>query len=87
VKQKQFFWCGRPGFQLHFIQVLVLIECFYLALYVLTFAYRVNQEFDHEPGFVSFLFHLLLLAPPVFVIFGLLPLLLPVFSLLSHVEV
>jgi hypothetical protein len=67
--------------------VLVLIECFYLALYVLTFAYRVNQVMSDQPGFVAFLTHLLLLTPPLLVIFALLPLLLPVFSLLSHVEV
>jgi len=81
-----FFWFNSQVFTLRAIQILVLVECFYMALYVLVFIHRINLVTEGWSSLITFLLHLLAITPPVMLIFVFLPLVLPVFSLLSHVE-
>jgi len=61
--------------------MLTLLQSFYMTFYVLVFAYRISI-YKESPGIIQFL----ALLPPILIMFVFLPLLLPVYSLLTHVE-
>jgi len=70
---------GSPKFDLAIIQMLIVLNSLYLTFYVLVFCYRISC---YQAAIVQFI----AVIPPILIMFCLLPLLLPIFSLLSHVE-
>jgi len=77
---KLFVW-GTPKYALFVIQGFTLLQSFYMSFYTLVFAHRINVYCNP-----ALLFHILMLIPPILVMFVFLPLLLTTYSLLSHVE-
>lgn len=48
MNQRSYFWFKNPDFTLRAIQILVVLQSFYMSVYVLVFAYRIGSQEDFQ---------------------------------------